>query len=114
MIVSLPNSFLEQKWTLFSKTFKGFEFAGSWDVNGPKKIKMDFFSGALDGRKVRATTFHYPPNTYIKEGKNGSKEFSGLEVKVFKAIVEALKLDFVIETPSDGGKWGREDFKRCV
>lgn len=82
---------------------------GFWENGRFKKMVPDFFPRAkikyYRGRVLRGASFHLPPNTYINEQ---GKVTSGLEVTVFENIAYALKFDYVINTPSDGGKWGEQ------
>ena len=55
----------------------------------------------LRGKKIRATSFEYPPFIYKENQK-----YKGYEVQLLEDLAQAVNFTFEIYNPSDGLLWG--------
>ena len=55
----------------------------------------------LRGKKIRATSFEYPPFIYKEDQK-----YQGYEVQILEDLAQAVNFTYEIYNPSDGLLWG--------
>ena len=55
----------------------------------------------LRGKKIRATSFEYPPFIYKEDQK-----YQGYEVQILEDLAQAVNFTYEIHNPSDGLLWG--------
>lgn len=60
----------------------------------------------FNGHKIRASAFNNRPYSIINLETN---RHGGIEYNIARTLTKSLNLEMVVQNPTDGEKWGREE-----